>query len=102
MPQNERSLKRHERSHVAWNEARSVVSSRAACGNRSAVGEGTCRFGQAFATIHSERDWVPVLLRLRAEFDAYGVGIDTIKKNLNVKYILLALLLGGRGAESQR
>ena len=85
MPQNERSLKRHERSCVLRNEARRVVSNRATCRNRSTVGEGTCRSDQAFATIHSLRDWVPVFLRLRVEFDPHGIGIDIIEKNLNVK-----------------
>jgi hypothetical protein len=48
------------------------------------------------------RDWVPVFQRLRVEFDANGAGIDIIEKNLNVKQILLALLLNGGRAESQR
>ena len=85
MPQNERSLKRHERSYVPRNEARRVVSNGATRRNRSTVGEGACRSDQAFATIHSVRDWVLVFLRLRVEFDPHGIGIDIIKKNLNVK-----------------
>ena len=102
MPQNERSLKRHECSCVPWNETRRVVSNRATCRNRSAVGEGARRFDRVFATGHDLRDWVSVFLRLRIKVDAYGIGIDIIKKNLNVKYISLALFLDGRGAESQR
>lgn len=102
MPQNERSLKRHERSYVLRNEARSVVSNRATRRHRSTVGEGTCRSDQAFATIHSMRDWVLVFLALRVQFDPHGIGIHIIKKNLNVKQISLALLLDGRGAEPQR
>lgn len=85
MPQNERSLKRHERSYVLRNEARRVVRNRATGWNRSTVGEGTCRSDQAFATIHSLRDWDLIFLRLRVEFDPHGIGIDIIKKNLNVK-----------------
>ncbi len=85
MPQNERRLKRHERSCVLRNEARRVVSNRATRRNRSIVGEAICRSYQAFATIHRVRDWAGVLLRLRVEFDPHGIGIDIIKKNLNVK-----------------
>ena len=85
MPQNERRLKRHECSCVLWNEARRVVSDWAACGNRSAVSEGTSGFGRAFATSHGLHDWVAVFLRLRVEFDAYGIGIHIIEKHLDVK-----------------
>ena len=102
MPQNETCLKRHERSYVLRNEARGVVSNRATPRNRSTVVEGTCRSGQAIATIHSVRDWILVFLRLRVQFDSHGIGIDIIQKNLNVKQISLALLLDGRGAEPQR
>ena len=102
MPQNERRFKRHERSYVLRNEARRVVSNRATRRHRSTVGEGICRSDQAFATIHSVRHWVLVFLALRVQFDPHGIGIHIIKKNLNVKHISLALLLDGRGAESQR
>ena len=85
LPKNERCLKRHKRSYVLRNDARRVVSKRATRGNRSTVDEGTCRSDQAFATIHSVRGWVPLFLRLRVEFDPHGIGIDIIKKNLNVK-----------------
>lgn len=85
MPENERSLKRHERSRMPRNETRRKVSDRAAGGKRSAVGERTCRFSRAIATSHNLRDWVAVFLRLRVEFHAHGIGIDFIKKNLNVK-----------------
>ena len=61
VPQNERSLKRHERSYVLRNETRRVVRNRATRRNRSTVRKGTCRSDQAFATIHGVRDWVPVL-----------------------------------------
>ena len=80
MPQNERSLKRHERSFVLRNEARRVVSSRAICRKRSTVGESTCRSDQAFATIHSMRDWVLVFLRLRVEFDLTASGSISSRK----------------------
>ena len=102
MPQNERTLKRHKSPYAPRNEARRVVSSRATCRNRSTVAEGTRRSGQAPATIHCMRDWTLAFLRVSVEFDLHGIGIDIIKKNLNVKLISLALLLDGRGAESQR
>ena len=85
MPKNEMSLKRHERSHVPRNEARRVVSQRAACWNRSTVGEATCRSDEAFATAHGVRDWALVFLPLRVQFYSHGIGIDITKKNLNVK-----------------
>lgn len=85
MPQNERSLKRHERSCVLRHEARRVVSNRATRRNRSTVGESTCRSDQAFATIHNERNWLLAFLRLRVQLDPHGIGINIIKKNLNVK-----------------
>src|SRR5271170_6183001 len=85
VPQNERSLKRHERAYVLRNEARRIVSSRATRWNRSTVGEGIGRSDQAFATIHSLRDWVSAFLRLRVQLDPDGVRIDIIKKDLNVK-----------------
>jgi hypothetical protein len=84
MPQNERSLKRHERSYVLRNEARRIVSNRTICRNRSTVGEGTVRSDEAFATIHGVPDWVLLFLRLRVEFDSHGVGIDIIQKDLNL------------------
>ena len=102
MPQNERSLKRHRRSCVLRNEARRVVGNRTTCRNRSTVCESASRSGHSSATCHILRDWVPVFQRLRVEFDANGAGIDIIEKNLNVKQILLALLLNGGRAESQR
>ena len=102
MPENERSLKRNERSLVPGNETRRVVTNRAARRDGSTVGEGTRRSGRAFASSHSERDWGPVLLRVRVEFDTQGIGVDIIKKNLHVKQILPALLLDRRGAESKR
>jgi hypothetical protein len=70
---------------MSRNEARRVVRKRATFRNRSTVGEDTCRPGQAFATIHSERDWDFVFLRVRVEFDLHGIGIDILKKDLNVK-----------------
>ena len=85
MPQNESSFQRHERSRMLRNEPRRVVSGRTTCGNRSTVGEGSGRADQAFATIHNERDWVPVFLRVRVQFDAHGIRIDIIKKHLHVK-----------------
>ena len=85
MPQNERSLKRHESSYVLRNEARRVVSNRATCRNRSTVGEDPRLSGQPFATIHGVHYWALVFLRLRVEFDPHGIGIDIFKKNLNVK-----------------
>ena len=85
MPQNERSLKRHQGSYVLRDEARRVVSNWAICRHRSTVGEGACRSDQALATIHCLRGWIPVFLRIRVEFDPHGIGIDIIKKNLNLK-----------------
>ena len=85
MPQNESSLKRHERCCVLRNEARRVVCCWAIGRGIGSIWEGTCRPDEAFATIHSERDWVVVFLRLRVKFDPHGIGIDVIKKNLNVK-----------------
>lgn len=102
MPQNKRRLQRHERSHVLRNEARCVVSSRASRRNQSSVCEATCRANQDFATIHGLRDWGSVFLRLSVEFDPYSIGVNIVKKDLNLKEILLALLFDDRGAESQR
>jgi hypothetical protein len=50
VPQDKRSLKRYERSHLLRNEARCEVLSRATRRNRSSVGEATCRSDQSFAT----------------------------------------------------
>lgn len=85
MPQNKRSLKRHKRSYVPWNEARCVVSSGATGRKRSTVGERTCRSDHAFATTHGLCDCVLAFLRLRVQFDTHGFGVDVIKKDLNVK-----------------
>jgi len=85
VPQNERRLKRHERSRVLRNEPRRVVSSRANRQNRSAVSEGARRSGHTLATNHRVRDWALVFLPIRVKFDTHGVGIEIIKKNLNVK-----------------
>ena len=85
MPQNESSLKRHERSHVLRDEPRRVVSNRAIYGNRSAVSEGARRSGQALATIHRVRYWARVFLPVRVEFDTHGVGVEIVKNNLNEK-----------------
>lgn len=101
MPQDKRGLQRHERSHVLRNEARCVVSSRASRRNKSSVCEATCRANQAFATTHGLRDRGSVILRLRVEFDLYSIGVNIVKKDLNLKEILLALLLNGRGTEPQ-
>jgi hypothetical protein len=65
MPQNERSLKRHERSYVPRNEAPCVIDSGATGRKRSTVGERTCRSDHAFATIHGVCDCLLVFLRLR-------------------------------------
>ena len=102
MPQNERSLKRHRRSCVLRNEARRVVGNRTTCRKGGTVGECICRSVLRFATSHGEPDWLPVFLCVSVEFDAHSAGIDIVKKNLNVKQILLALLLNGGRAESQR
>ena len=96
MPQNERSLKRHECSCVLRNDARRVVGSRATRRNRSAIHERICGSRQAFARTHGMRDLVLVFRRLCVEFDADGIGVDIIQKNLNMKLIMLALLLDGR------
>ena len=85
MPQNERSLKRHERSCVPRNEARCVVSNRATRRNRSTISEGACRSGKVLVTIHSLRDWILASLRLRVELDAHCIWVDIVKKNLHVK-----------------
>ena len=85
MPQNERSLERNERPSVPRDEARRVVGNRATCRNRSTVAVSTCCFDRAIVTIHSLRDWIPLFLRLRVEFDPHGIGIEIIKKSLNVK-----------------
>lgn len=85
MPQNKRRLQRHQRSYVLRNEARRVVRGWAIGRNNGIVCEAICRTNQAFATIHSVRDWVLLFLRLRVQLDPHGIGIDIIKKNLNVK-----------------
>jgi len=87
---------------VLRDDARSIVGDRATRWNKSTVSEGTRCSDQAFAAIHSERAWVAVFLWLRVQFDLHGIGIDVIKKNLDVEYIFLSLLLDGRGPESQR
>ena len=85
MPQNKWRLQWHERPRVLRNEARGVVPGWAIGRDNGSVCEATCRTNQAFATIHSVRDWVLVFLRLRVQFHSHGIGIDIIKKNLNVK-----------------
>ena len=85
MPQNERSLQRHERSHVLRNEAWSIVCGRAIGRNNDSVCEEICRTNEAFATTHGLRNGVPVILRRRVEFDPHGIGIDIVKKSLNLK-----------------
>lgn len=85
MPQNERRLKRYERSRVLRNEPWRIVSSRAACRNRSTVSEGTRSSGQRLTANHCVRYWAFVFLPVSVEFNAHGVGIEIVKKNLNVK-----------------
>ena len=101
MPKNKRRLQRHQRSHVLRNEARCVVRSRAIGRDSCSVGEATCRTHQAFATIHGLCNWSRIFLCLRVEFDPHSIGINIVKKDLNLENILLALLLNGRGTESQ-
>ena len=84
MPQNKRSLKRHQRTCVLRNAARCVVANRATRWKRSTV-SGTRRSDQAFASIHGVPDWFLLVLRLRVQFDPHGIGIEITKKNLNVK-----------------
>jgi hypothetical protein len=85
VPQNESRLERHERRCVLRNKARGVVRCWAIGRGIGSICEGTCRPDEAFAATHSERDWVLVFLRLRVQFDPHGIGIDIIKKSLNVK-----------------
>jgi hypothetical protein len=47
------------------------------------------------------RDWGSVFLCLSVKFDPYSIGVNVVKKDLNLKEILLALLLNGCGTESQ-
>ena len=53
------------------NDARRIVNNRATCRNRSAVGERSCRFDQAFATTHNVRDSALVFLCLRVREGAF-------------------------------
>lgn len=101
MPQNEGSFKGHECPQVARNQTWRVVSSRASCRNRSTVVEAASRSGHAFAAVHNELCRDRAFLCLGIEFDTHGVGIEIVKKNLNMKEIAFALSLNGRGAESQ-
>ena len=86
VPENKRRFQRHQRPRVLRNEPRGVVSGWAIGRDNGGVCEATRRTNQAYATIHSVRDWVLVFfLRLRVQFDPHGIRIDIIKKNLNVK-----------------
>ena len=96
MPQNKRSFQRHGRSRVLRNEARCVVGSRASRRDNGSVCEVTCRANLAFATIHGLRDRGSAFLRLRVEFDPYSIGVKIVKRDLNLKEVLLSLLLNGR------
>jgi len=53
VPQNERSLKRYERSYVPRNEARCVVSSRVIRRNRSTIGVVRCGCTQRFGKLRA-------------------------------------------------
>lgn len=101
MPQNKRRFQGDRRPRVLRDDARGVVRGRAIGWDYGSVCDATCRTHRTFATIHGLRDWVPVLL-LRVKFDLNGIRIDIVKKDLNLKDILLTPSLDSRGTESQR
>lgn len=101
MPKNKRRLQWHPRSHVLRNKTRCVVSSRTNGRDNGRVCEAICRTNQAFTTIHGLCNWSRIFLHVCIEFDLYSIGVQSIKKDLNMGKILLALLLNGRGTKAQ-
>src|SRR5579863_7236145 len=87
---------------VLRNKARCEVRSRARRRKRGSVVESYISADQAIAAAHDLRDWGSTILSFGVELGAYRIGRNLTKKNLNLKSELLALLLNGRGTESQR
>ena len=102
MPEYERRLERHERSVVRRNQSRRVVGRWTSRRNTKSVQKAAGRTDEALATIHDFADGSVAVLRFSVQFDVHGFGIEIVKKNLNLKEILLSLLFYRRGTKPQR
>ena len=87
---------------VIRNEARRVVRGGASRRNTRSVHETVLRTDEALATIQAIPRRGVAVLPFRIELDADGVGIEVVKKDLNLKNVLPILLFYRRGAKSHR
>ena len=63
--------------------------------------KAVCGANEVFTAIEGLRDRGIGVLPFRVELDPYGIGIEVVKKDLNLKHELAFFLLDGRAAKAQ-
>ena len=101
MPENQRGLQRHKCSAMIRHQPRSVVGSGARRGNIRIISEPIDETDEALAAIQGMPRRGAAVLPFREELHTHGVGIEVVKKDLNLKKELPFLLFNYGAAKSQ-
>jgi hypothetical protein len=102
VPQDERRLQRHECTAVLGNEPRSVISHGTSGRDLGGICVPILRADKATATIHGGSEGSAPVLPFCIQLHTYGIGIEIVKKDLNLEYVLPFFSFKCGGAESKR
>jgi hypothetical protein len=93
VPQDKRRLKRHESSTMLRYQPRRVVGRWARCRNDRDVHEPVFGTDETLASAHRIRRRGVAVFPVGVELSTHGLGIEIIKKCLNMKNKLAILLV---------